>query len=161
MELEVVLELLVILISLFAGADTGSSGSGNFTVSEVVDGDTVKVGDGRAVRLLGVDTPEVYSEVSVEEFDAENKSCLDSWGDKASDLAESKLSGRTVDIEFYGKGSYDRDLGVIFVGNQSFNRLLVEEGYARVYRAEDFGQKEEWIGLEEKAKRNDVGLWAC
>jgi micrococcal nuclease len=161
MELGAVFEVLFFLLAFLGGVEPSTTGSGNFTVSEVVDGDTVKVDGDRDVRLLGVDTPEVYGEVSPGEFGSDNSSCVDMWADRASGFAESRLSGERVSIVFYGEGSYGRSLGEVFVDNESFNELLLRNGYARVYRGEDFGQKGDWIELESEAKTRGVGVWSC
>jgi hypothetical protein len=58
-----------------------SENSAEVVVTHVTDGDTFDIqypnGTEDTVRLLGVDTPEVYSEVSPEEFAGANAECLE------------------------------------------------------------------------------------
>lgn len=145
----------------------------NATVVEVVDGDTIDVqfedGTEDTVRLLGVDTPEAYSEVKPGEFedipDTEaGRSCLESWGERASDYATDRLAGTDVtvatDSESDRRGSYDRLLAYVTVDNESFNHALLERGYARLYDSE-FARLDEFSATERDARRNDIGLWTC
>ena len=71
------------------------------TVVDVVDGDTIKVrfenGTRETVRLLGVDTPEVYSENTPDEFEGvpetdDGRQCLRRYGDRASEFATDRKS---------------------------------------------------------------------
>ncbi|WP_325064144.1 thermonuclease family protein [Halobacterium bonnevillei] len=79
------------------------------TVVDVVDGDTVDVrfedGTEERVRLLGVDTPEVHEDVSPGEYEGvpdtdAGRSCLRTWGERASEYADQRLAGETVTVEF-------------------------------------------------------------
>ena len=143
------------------------------TVVHVVDGDTVDVrfedGTEERVRLLGVDTPEVHGDVSPDEFEGvpdtdSGRSCLQSWGERASDYAVERLDGETVRVEFDPesdrRGGYDRLLAYVVVQNESFNRALVANGYARLYDSE-FTQLDAYASLEQRTRENGTGLWSC
>jgi len=86
-----------------ASTDT-SGGDGEVVVTYVIDGDTFETGypDGTedTVRLVGVDTPEVYSELSPKEFGGANAACLDDWTDRATSYVEKEAEGQNVRIEF-------------------------------------------------------------
>lgn len=174
--------LLTVLLSAVVGGCTSSpasdaaptytfSGDGrNASVTDVVDGDTVDVrfagGGTDTVRLLAVDTPEVYSEVSPDEFPGvSNASCLDEYADRASEYAASRLSGESVRLVFDSvegrRGSYDRLLAYIHVGGEDFNQELVSEGYARVYTEGDAIREQEYVAAMEQARQADRGLWSC
>jgi micrococcal nuclease len=147
--------------------------SRNATVVGVVDGDTVDVrfadGTKERVRLLGVDTPEVHADVSAGEFEGvpdteAGRSCLRSWGERASGYATERLSGESVTVEFDAesdrRGGYDRLLAYVIVEDQSFNRALLENGYARLYDS-DFTQRDNYAAIEQRARENGTGLWTC
>ncbi|WP_135363536.1 lamin tail domain-containing protein [Halosimplex halophilum] len=77
------------------------------TVVEVVDGDTVDVryanGSTDTVRLLGVDTPEVYADNDPAEFEGvpnneTGRACLEAAGEDASAFAERWLAGERVTL---------------------------------------------------------------
>ncbi len=92
---------------------------GKYTVSRVVDGDTVELGDSEKVRLLGINTPEVgqpYYE------DAKNR---------LKELVEGKTV--TLESDINDKDQYGRSLRYVYVNDVFVNVKLVEEGYANVY----------------------------
>ncbi|MCG1003089.1 MULTISPECIES: thermonuclease family protein [Halobacterium] len=173
------LVLAVVALAASAGCigalttDQQPAESRNATVVHVVDGDTVDVrfadGSEERVRLLGVDTPEVHTDVSPGEFEGvpdteAGRSCLRSWGERASEYAIDRLAGESVTVEFDAesdrRGGYDRLLAYVVVGNESFNRALLADGYARLYDSE-FTQRDDYAAVERRARENTTGLWAC
>jgi micrococcal nuclease len=142
------------------------------TVTRVIDGDTVEVelanGTEEKIRLIGVDTPEVYSDVTPDEFgipDTEaGRSCLDAWGDRASDYAKRQLEGKTVriapDENLDRRGYYGRLLAYVYVDGASFNRALIATGHARVFES-DFTLREEYEAIQRGARTNRTGVWGC
>jgi micrococcal nuclease len=143
-------------------------------VVDVVDGDTVKVryanGSRDTVRLLGVDTPEVHSPVSPDEFPgvpdtAAGRTCLREWGERASAFAVERLDGRQVELGFDPnegrRGYYGRLLAYVYVDGTQFNHDLVERGYARVYESR-FVDRPRFEATAERARSEGRGLWgAC
>ena len=143
------------------------------TVVHVVDGDTVDVrfADGAEdrVRLLGVDTPEVHDDVSPGEFEGvpdteAGRACLRSWGERASGFATERLDGATVtvtvDSQADRRGGYDRLLAYVTADGESFNRALLDGGYARLYDTR-FSRHDEFAAVERRARENETGLWSC
>jgi endonuclease YncB( thermonuclease family) len=109
--------------SASASASPEPSGGNTVTVVDVVDGDTFDIdpvvqGMDR-VRLIGVDTPEVFG--GEEPCDQE-----------ASDFTTSELDGQQVRLELGEdpEDPYGRLLAYAFVGNEFFNETLVAEGLA-------------------------------
>ncbi|GAB7092867.1 hypothetical protein JCM30237_00190 [Halolamina litorea] len=144
-------------------------------VTRVVDGDTVDVrlpnGTEDTVRLLGVDTPEVYTQNDPAEFpgvpetDA-GRSCLREWGERASQHAKDELAGRTVTLSFDAneprRGYYGRLLAYVHVDGESFNYGLITNGLARRYDDSGFEYRDRYGRAEEIARANGIGLWgAC
>jgi micrococcal nuclease len=139
-------------------------------VVEVVDGDTIKIryenGSRDTVRLLGVDTPEVHTEVDPDEFgvpDTEaGRDCLRTWGERASQHAKETLAGETVRLGFdpnEGKrGYYGRLLAYVYVDGESFNYGLVRQGYARMYDS-DFVDRPRFESAESEAQTDGRGVW--
>jgi micrococcal nuclease len=115
-------------------------------VASVIDGDTVELVDGRHVRYLGIDTPEV-GEYYAEEATARNR-----------DLVE----GKTIELQ---RGSRERDeygrlLRYVYVGGTFVNGELVAEGYATAYIFDpDDRYSQVLVQLEQYARMKEVGLW--
>ena len=153
------------------GAET--TGSVTVTVTRVVDGDTLKIeydnGTADTVRLLGVDTPEVHTEVSPEEFAGvpgteAGRDCLRHWGERASSHAKDTLTGERVTLHFDAaegrRGYYDRLLAYVVHDGSRFNYGLVTGGYARVYDSQ-FTARGAFYDAESAARSEGTGLWEC
>lgn len=143
------------------------------TVVDVVDGDTVKVryenGTRDTVRLLGVDTPEVHSENTPDEFEGvpetdAGRQCLRQYGERASEFAEDALAGQTVRLGFDEnegrRGYYDRLLAYVYLDGDQFNYRLVAEGHARMYDSE-FVERARYATAERTAQEANRGVWNC
>lgn len=152
-----------------AGPETGQEWT--VTVERVVDGDTLEVrfpdGHVEDVRLLGVDTPEVHVPNDPAEFPgvpdtAAGEAWLRDWGHRASEFARTELAGErvriAVDPTADRRGSYGRLLVYVFADGETFNRQLLDRGYARVYPSA-FSVREEYEAATERARRAGVGLW--
>jgi micrococcal nuclease len=94
------------------------------TVTRVVDGDTIEIAPAvrgaTDVRLIGVDTPEVYG--------GEEK-----CGGEASDFTARHLEGERVRLELDEDpfDPYGRLLAYVWLDGQMFNETLLESGLAR------------------------------
>lgn len=143
------------------------------TVVRVIDGDTMDVefanGSTERVRLLGVDTPEVYTQVSPEEWAGvpdtpAGRACLENWGDRASQYATEELAGETVTLVVDPKsdvrGSYGRLLAYLAYDGTTFNQRLLETGHARMYDSR-FSRRDEFAAIERAAMENETGAWSC
>jgi micrococcal nuclease len=143
------------------------------TVTEVTDGDTVSVeyadGSTATVRLLGVDTPEIYAENMPEEFEGvpvtdTGAACLQDAGEEASQYATTHLLNEKVQLRFdeesENRGGAGRVLGYLYVDGENFNHDLVETGHARVYDA-PFSLSDSFYSAEEASQRAEQNLWSC
>ena len=114
--------LLVSLLALLAVFALPSA-AGAATITRVVDGDTVKVG-AQTVRLIGIDTPEVYFGVEC-------------GGRQASAYAK-RFEGRRVRLRTDPtQATYDRYGRLLayvdLVGGGSMNAGMIRAGWADVY----------------------------
>jgi micrococcal nuclease len=154
-------------------APTSSDDTLTATVTEVTDGDTVDVrysnGSTDTVRLLGVDTPEVYGENDPTEYEGvpnteAGKQCLHDAGENASAYAKDALSGEQVtlvlDDQADKRGDYGRLLAYVRDDGRNFNYDLVRTGNARVYDS-TFSQSERFYAAESDAQAAERGLWHC
>ena len=135
--------LLLIAIAIVGGRDALGylgvkvSGSAACTVTSVVDGDTVRVfcpGKGfLSARLLGFDTPEVYSPKCFSEWWAGTKA---SWA-----LSKHLWLADGVKIVLSGTDRYNRRLATLFVDGTNISTTMIADGHARRYTG---GQREGW-----------------
>lgn len=131
-----------------------SLGSG--TIAAVIDGDTVRLDDGRTVRLVGISAPELNPERSrrgiVEPFARESRAAL-----------ETLVRGRTVILRA-GDTPEDRFGRVLahLVTSQGVwvQGELLRRGAAMVYTFPDNrALAKEMLALEEEARSAGRGLW--
>ena len=128
-----------------------------YTVSEVIDGDTIKVYTGsgiETIRLIGINAPEKSSPYREEEC----------FGKEASAEAEKMLSGGKVFLEadpmVSDKDKYGRILRYVFMPDGRFvNAELVAGGFAFNYPYENFQYLKYFNDLENRAKSARLGLW--
>lgn len=144
------------------------------SVTGVTDGDTVDVeydnGSTDTVRLLGVDTPEVYVENDPTEYEGvpdteAGEQCLDAAGEDASVYMKDELqTGEQVTLELDeqsdGRGDYGRLLAYIHDDGKNLNYALVQTGHARVYDSQ-FSQSDRFYAAESDAQAAERGLWHC
>ncbi|MHA0856850.1 thermonuclease family protein [Paenibacillus sp. CMAA1364] len=120
-------------------------------VKRVVDGDTFVTVSGHKVRLIGINTPEVFGEVGY-------------YGQEASDFSTQHLEGKTVYLfkDVRETDKYDRWLRFVFVEDDPvmFNETLIMEGYANTMSIPpDILYSEKFSHLKREAQNNQIGLW--
>jgi len=139
---------------------------GYFFVKRVVDGDTITLSDGRKVRLIGVDTPEVhYSDKLLRDARKSHKDIktIQRIGSRASDFTRSLCQNKNVRLEFdvqqYDR--YGRTLAYVYLEDGTFvNARIVEAGYGQVLtippnvKNAGFFRK-----LQEEAMKDRRGIW--
>lgn len=128
--------------------------AGTAVVRYVHDGDTLFLEDGRKVRLLGVDTPEV----------GDHAEC---YGDEARSALRRMLpEGTTVRTvaDVRPLDQYDRSLLFLFTEDGRLVNLdLIREGYAEaVVLQPNYLWADEVEAAEDEAQSARVGMWgAC
>lgn len=130
---------------------------GKYKVTRVVDGDTIIVdfnGKEERVRLIGVDTPE-----SVHPDAAKNLP----EGKLVSQFTKDKLEGKEVALEFdvQERDHYGRLLAYVWFGGETFNKILLREGYAQVATyPPNVKYVEDFTAIQNQARENKKGLWS-
>lgn len=168
-----VLQMLLIFTLLVSGCvdpaneEVGESGErieGVFT--NIVDGDTYdfrsESGTEYRIRILGVDTPEVYSDNDPEFWEdcGFDEEYLKEWGEKSTDFVKDNYDGAEVEIEKRGIDPYDRQRAKVFTqDNSSLSRILLNEGYANTFTARAFPEMNEYLELERNAREKRKGIW--
>jgi micrococcal nuclease len=120
-------------------------------VARVIDGDTLVLADGRRVRLIGVDAPEVDCPYRQAE----------PWGYESQAYLKQLVEGKRVRLEFEGEpfDKYGRTLAYVYLGDVLVNGRIIRDGQARLYRRFAFEYKEQFGYYEAEAKRRGLGLW--
>jgi micrococcal nuclease len=136
------------------------------TVTRVTDGDTVQVlvaGEKRAVRLIGVDTPETVHPKKPVQF----------YGKEASDFTKRSLLNRTVWLEYdvAPLDRYNRHLAYLWleepgegedaVRRGMFNARLILDGYGKTMTIQPNSKYADLFAkFQREARTQKRGLWA-
>jgi len=130
-----------------------------YSVSSVVDGDTLKVninGTIEILRLIGMDTPETV----------DPRKPVQCFGKEASNKAKELLIGKKVRIEkdlTQGElDKYGRRLAYIYREDGLFyNKYMIEQGYAHEYTYNTpYKYQAEFKAAQKSAQENLRGLWS-
>jgi micrococcal nuclease len=129
-------------------------------VTDVVDGDTIKVLRGRreeTVRLIGVDTPETNKQGTPVQF----------YGPEASLFTRRALLEKRVRLEFEPpdrqggrRDKYQRALAYVFTDDgRNFNLQLIKQGFGRAYTRYPFEYEQTFTNAERAARAARRGIW--
>ena len=113
-----------------------------------VDGDSL-VAEGRRVRLLGIDAPE-YAQTC-----GDARGCDYPCGREALAFLQKLIASEKVECRKKQQDIYKRDLSICYAGGRDINRLMLENGWAVVYRSDN----PDYLAAEENARRNKRGIW--
>jgi micrococcal nuclease len=155
--------LAVIAAALFAGtriapdAESGGNSAApgrtqTARVTKNTDGDTLRLSGIGRVRLIGVDTPEVYGRVEC-------------YGHEASAFTARVLPPGTRVRYRLGpepRDRYGRALAYVWLSDgRFFNQMLVDQGYASVLTIPpDVDYAGRFRAAERRARRAERGLWS-
>lgn len=127
--------------------------NGPFRITYVIDGDTILLNNKEKVRLIGIDAPEIqHNDIPSQRFGEEAKEFL-------KHLAEGKegtLEYEPNDI----RDKYGRLLAYVFLKDKLLNAEMIRQGYARVFMKFPFSKKNEFIRLENEARKKGIGIWS-
>jgi len=140
-------------------------------VTRVYDGDTIQVRDGRHIRLLGINAPEVNHKGSQARFQK-----AEPFGEQAKQYVTKEVLGQKVSFEWdhENRDHYNRVLAYVFLLDGTFvNEKMLEQGLAyclpkspnnrygkrllRVQQAAMDSQRGLWQGLSQKPRQTYIG----
>ncbi len=133
--------------------------TGAFTVSKIIDGDTLDVklphGATERVRLIGIDTPE----------SVDPRRPVQCFGYEASAYLKKLIGTQPVYIERDAlsddRDKYGRLLRYIFLPDNTFvNEKMVADGYAYAYTRFAFTFKTSFVAAQRDARAGSRGLWS-
>ncbi len=120
-------------------------------VVRVIDGDTLQIEDGRIIRLIGVDAPEVQSPFSKEE----------PFGQESRDYLDSLVRKKKVLIK-PGDPPFDRDhrtTAYVYSGDILVNGRMIRDGWAASNHAADHPWRDLFLSYENEARSKGLGIW--
>ncbi len=121
-------------------------------VKRVIDGDTIELNDGRKVRYIGINTPELHHPVIP----------VQCFGKEAMEKNKELVEGKTISMkkDVSETDRYKRLLRYVWVGPIFVNEYLVREGYAL---QSTFPPDVTYVNLFKKAageaRLKNKGLW--
>lgn len=125
-----------------------------FMVTNVVDGDTIKISELGTLRLIGMDTPETR----------DPRKPVQCFGREASNKAKELLSNKRVYLEFDPANridKYGRTLAYVYREDGLFyNAEMIKQGYAHSYVTFPHPKLDEFNQYQREARSNNRGLWA-
>jgi micrococcal nuclease len=150
-------------------ADPGAISSDKsqwYYVSRVIDGDTIALSDGRKVRLIGVDTPEVYySEKLLRDSkkSGQDVATIQALGRRASAFTRELCLGKKVRLEYDvdRKDRYKRTLAYVYLeGGVFVNAEIVRAGFAQVMTVvPNVKYAGMLLKVQKEAREAGRGLW--
>jgi micrococcal nuclease len=153
---------VTIVVALIAGRSLGqgpegaqpstAGGKTSAKVTKNTDGDTLRLSGIGRVRLIGVDTPEVYGGVEC-------------YGHEASAFTERVLPPGTPVAYKLGpepRDRYGRALAYLWLADgRFFNEMLVVRGYAQVLTIPpNVDYADRFVAAQRRARRAQRGLWS-
>ncbi|HOJ71700.1 MAG TPA: thermonuclease family protein [Syntrophorhabdaceae bacterium] len=146
-----VLFLFLVFAVLFISPCFGKENK-EYTVTKVIDGDTIQLDTGEIVRYIGVDAPELHTKTSGPEF----------YAKEAARFNKRLVFLKKVTLEFdvERKDQYGRLLAYVFVKKTFVNGELVRLGYARAFiKPPNLKYKDLLLTYQQKAMDEERGLW--
>ncbi|HEK86117.1 MAG TPA: hypothetical protein ENO29_07165 [Candidatus Aminicenantes bacterium] len=126
---------------------------GYHRVQRVVDGDTLDVESVGEIRLIGVDTPELYHPLKPVQY----------YAREASEFVRHLVDGRPVRIEYDQERTdkYGRTLAYVYLEDgRCLNEEIIRQGYGFAYTRFPFKYLLRYQKLEAEASAQGLGLWA-
>jgi len=144
--------LIVVMIIVLIGLCHWAKTLELHDVRTVYDGDTIQLDDGRKIRLIGVDAPEVKSVYSKEE----------PFGEESKRYLEKLLLGKKVYIKIGAEqfDKYGRTLAYVYMDDVLLNGRIIKDGWARAYVRFDYEYKDLFVSYEKEAKSRGIGIWS-
>ena len=125
------------------------------SVKWVDDGDTILLSDGKRVRYIGINAPEIA-------YPKKGRTA-EPFGEAASKQNRRMVKGQRVRLDFdrEKKDHYGRYLAYVYLEDGTFvNLKMVEKGYAYVfYKKPNLRHYRTFLKAQRLAMRTGVGMW--
>ena len=130
----------------------------NYTVSKVVDGDTIELSNRETVRYIGIDTPEIREKKNSEWVYNPRP-----YAEEARAFNQKLVEGKPVRLEFdvQKMDKYKRLLAYVYIGDKMVNIEMAREGLAMIYTyPPNVKYSQRFLDAQKEARDNKKGLWA-
>lgn len=138
----------------------------NILVTRVVDGDTLKLENGKYLRLLGIDTPEMHESAKLHrdaQRSGQSVEVIKQSGRQSYEFTKQLVEKKRVRLEFDKErhDRYNRVLAYVYLPDGIFlNAIIVEEGYASLMTyPPNVKYADLFLKLYQQARENKRGLW--
>ena len=125
-----------------------------FYVKWVDDGDTIVLGDGRRVRYIGINAPEI----------AHGNQKAEPRAYAAKSFNKKLVLGKEIVLEFDSERNdhYGRILGYVFLKDGSLvNQMILAQGYAYcLYRSPNIKYTDVLLNAQRLAMQTNGGIWS-
>jgi len=138
--------------SLTARISEQTSGKKLYRVLRVADGDTLELEGVGLVRLIGVDTPELYHPLKPVQY----------YAKEASDFVKNLIGRSRVRLEYDQEkvDKYGRTLAYVYLEDgRSLNEEIIKNGYGFALLRFPFKNLVKYKQLEAQAREKGLGLW--
>lgn len=136
------------------------------TIKKVVDGDTVRSSEGKKIRLIGINAPELEK--------PEKHQAAEMYSQEAYQCLKNLVEGKKVYVEYdqEQKDQYGRELCYLWTEvpqkiskenlcKYNVNAYLLHEGYARTYTFKpNVKYSSLFHEIEQDAKADKRGIWS-
>ncbi len=116
-------------------------------VTRVIDGDTFETETGEAVRLIGINTPEIS----------------DIFGQEAKQHLTDLIYGKTIDLQTDNiskdRDRYSRLLRYVILDGIDINKKMILDGFAFAYLKYQFEKSSEYKEAQLSASEQNKGMW--
>ena len=122
-----------------------------YSVSRVLDGDTIILNNSEHVRLIGVDTTEKSHPLKPVEF----------FSKEATEFTKKLVEGKQVRLEFdkEKRGKYGRLLAYVYLLDGTFvNAEIIKQGYGFAYTKYPFKYMETFVKLRKRGQEKQGRL---
>ena len=143
-----------------------SLASDYFTVRHVSDGDTIVLDNGKKVRLIGIDTPEMRDESRNQKNAARNHlsaEIVNDFAARAKFFVTDQIQGKKVRLEYDWQRTdkYGRTLAYVYREPDGYflNAEIVRQGYGFGYFAFPFRYSHVFYDYMKEARTQKRGLW--
>lgn len=137
-----------------------------YSVTRVIDGDTIVLSSGQRVRLIGIDTPEMhYSNKLLRDVRRSHLQikAIQQTGARAAAFTRELCLGKKVRLEFdlQRKDKYNRLLAYVYLEDSTFvNGRILQEGYGRLMTIPpNVKYADYFVKMQKEARENRKGLW--